>query len=846
DCVKVFSSIFDVKPIGFRLLQFNFVDSQGESWTPDHLTLYDGDLFNVTTPEIVTIKVDGSENENKLYSTTRNNPLSIKFHATGARERLGFVAEIVTLPVSAIGIDRNIRHNVSFSVFDGNQRGAIEYVSAGEINPIITIQRNRFVNNGVSLYGNFSTCRYGGVNLDVQNTRDMFFYNNYVGGNVGGFRLKSGSSGTATAMRGLFHNNVFADNVKTSTLVLQGRQTSPYQQVTLIKNYFTRSDVPYDTAISLDQVVCNATFNTFHNNRGKSIMEVKGFSNVRLPIYQSFTHNGFFNNEAYGDHCDKTTLQRCTYGIRATVIAGSPGQEYVDNIFYNRNNDYEMVTLNRSEWDVWKTPINAKYNYWAYNETYAVAGRIKDLNDEDGLLEMNNKTLLSGIKCYPGWTLIDSTCFMYFGDNSSMPYIKDNFMTHYLSQYLLLEQDDWRYYDMVWVKHLDSGPRECTVYVNGAVESADCDLLLPTLCENDPRPQPLTPFSSFLSDEVVYFFLAFIVSFILIFILCCCWCTKARRRERERFERRNSIRMSKSSLAGSRSMVSVASTGFTDVNYRKRILSASKDGNMVNTSPYGGVVSPSGIQGSSRTGNNSYDSLGDRPSLGLHSTNGDDDIQSYDIYEAHNTNRSMQAASSTSTRVFGGGGSHTNNHTNNNSYTHQKSFAESHDVHYTSQAWPDPWKSEPSQAENATSSSEVESSNDGSATSSSRDPYSAPTYASFRPQGPSSPARDEQTPKHRIPSVPGYARPFAHSNVHENNLSVSTRLLEMPPPSAEPETQLISSSARSRSMGQILETNLDELDGPGTIVENSRMSHARSMGDSTLANMSLTPLETEM
>jgi hypothetical protein len=58
------------------------------------------------------------------------------------------------------------------------------------------------------------------------------------------------------------------------------------------------------------------------------------------------------------------------------------------------NNDTKI-----SAWDVWKTPINAKYNYWAYNETYAVAGRIKDLHDEDGLLEvdftpfqMNNRT----------------------------------------------------------------------------------------------------------------------------------------------------------------------------------------------------------------------------------------------------------------------------------------------------------------------------------------------------------------------------------------------------------------------------------------------------------------------
>ena len=56
---------------------------------------------------------------------------------------------------------------------------------------------------------------------------------------------------------------------------------------------------------------------------------------------------------------------------------------------FQRENDYELLTLNRSVWDVWKTPINAKYNYWAYNETYAVAGRIKDLHDQDGLLEVD-------------------------------------------------------------------------------------------------------------------------------------------------------------------------------------------------------------------------------------------------------------------------------------------------------------------------------------------------------------------------------------------------------------------------------------------------------------------------
>lgn len=34
DCVKIFTSVYDVKPIGFRLLHFNFVNSTGEPWIP--------------------------------------------------------------------------------------------------------------------------------------------------------------------------------------------------------------------------------------------------------------------------------------------------------------------------------------------------------------------------------------------------------------------------------------------------------------------------------------------------------------------------------------------------------------------------------------------------------------------------------------------------------------------------------------------------------------------------------------------------------------------------------------------------------------------------------------------
>ncbi|GBO44411.1 Protein bark beetle, partial [Araneus ventricosus] len=66
-------------------------------------------------------------------------------------------------------------------------------------------------------------------------------------------------------------------------------------------------------------------------------------------------------------------------------------------------------------------PINAKMNWWGFNGTAAVSGRIKDYYDFEELLEVefqpflhDNTTVLSG-KCAGGWTKIGDTCFLYVG-----------------------------------------------------------------------------------------------------------------------------------------------------------------------------------------------------------------------------------------------------------------------------------------------------------------------------------------------------------------------------------------------------------------------------------------------
>ena len=123
----------------------------------------------------------------------------------------------------------------------------------GEINPIVTMQRNQVKENCVNLYGNFSTCQ-SSILFDIQNTQDVFFHNNFITGNIGGLLIRAGSSGTATALRGILHNNVFEENLKKVTLQLEGRQTSPYQQITMYKNYITRSDIPHEPVVKFSQV----------------------------------------------------------------------------------------------------------------------------------------------------------------------------------------------------------------------------------------------------------------------------------------------------------------------------------------------------------------------------------------------------------------------------------------------------------------------------------------------------------------------------------------------------------------------------------------------------------------
>lgn len=123
----------------------------------------------------------------------------------------------------------------------GTVGAAITYHTAGEVSPILTLERNRIMDNCRQLYGNFSTCD-SAIKIDVQNMQSLYFRNNLIRGNQGGLALRADSRGSATSLRAFIHHNLFVKNNNRPSLFTEGRQSSPYQEVIIYKNYFTQNN----------------------------------------------------------------------------------------------------------------------------------------------------------------------------------------------------------------------------------------------------------------------------------------------------------------------------------------------------------------------------------------------------------------------------------------------------------------------------------------------------------------------------------------------------------------------------------------------------------------------------
>lgn len=196
------------------------------------------------------------------------------------------------------------------------------------------------------------------------------------------------------------------------------------------------------------------------------------------------------------------------------------GLKLIKHLYYS----FQFSTV-----DLWKTKIDARHNYWNYNITLAVGGRIRDRTgnflysfihikhinnllrflDDPLLLEvnympfhMNNQTVLDG-KCPPGWTLLHDTCYMYVGapmtfyeardfcrsDNASLPFIQGDNTA--LWQYLQRQMTHLKYPEKVWVQDL-TYLEQCTSFIFRSVDVDPCDTKRGFVCEIDPRVRNLS------------------------------------------------------------------------------------------------------------------------------------------------------------------------------------------------------------------------------------------------------------------------------------------------------------------------------------------------------------------
>ncbi|XP_054714634.1 protein bark beetle-like [Uloborus diversus] len=566
DCVKIFSSLHYGKQVGFRLLQFNLFDGTKYAAQPDFIQIYDGDVFNDTTPQVANIGWHhGYENVTKFYVST-DSTLSILLHTIGGSEDHGFIAEVVTLPISHPKA-RNSQHNVSYSEISNNGLEGIAYRSAGEITPAITLRYNRIDNNGRELFGNF-TAGNSAILLDVQNAKELYFYNNLIMKNQGGLLLRVDSRTAVSALDGVIVNNLFTENRNREVLNFQGRKAGAFQYINVFRNYFTRNYAQYRDTIFVSQVISNLTENLAYNNTGKHLLDVRGFQ--RMPLsFQTCEKNWFWRNVAT-DIWDKST-----------IIAGKAGQQFNHNYLVNPDNDFELSARNRSLYNARESFIDAKMNWWGFNGTAAISGRIKDYSDFEELLEVeyypylhDNSSVLSG-KCAGGWKKIGDTCFLYVGgvmtyaeakrfcelDNASMPYVKTKHDE--LMEFVKERQYYYQHYsDRFWIQSLDIPPRECAVLVNRKVVRRSCTEYFPFLCERDPEITVST--SLWFLEPLTLAFISITGLAVLFAVLCVgFWLCKSRQRYREKLERRNSIR---ASIRSNRSL-----TGFSELGYKRRL-----------------------------------------------------------------------------------------------------------------------------------------------------------------------------------------------------------------------------------------------------------------------------------
>lgn len=600
DCIKIISSKLSIKHIGIRMLQFDIYNSTAYTSRPDSVKIYDGNVFDRDSRLIVDLGVSERHRvdrpELKFYQTS-DSTMSVVLHASGANPYHGFIAEVVTTPVS-FSIRRDTFINMTYSEITNNKLGAMNFFSAGESTSNLVLKNNRFESNCMHLFGNFTSC-INPVYMELQNCQRFKFGNNLVKNNQGGLMVKSFSHTAVSALEASIENNVFEMNQNTNTLAILGPKTDPYQTSRIAHNIFTRNYAPYLSNIVLSRVLANFSHNIISGNVGRHQIEVLGFD--KLPFaYQTFDSNWIYNNTA--------TYER----DKSTIFGTSAGQTYRRNYIVNADNSFEISTMNWSRYDVklfhqpkddeiihlasgdgstkdvfrktadaipiniietkkidlYHAAIDAKNNWWGFNTTSAIQGRVRDRFQYEELIKVDfapflesNRSLLNGI-CAGGWQKVGKSCLVYIGvrmnymeakdfcdkERATLPLLRGNHEE--LTEFIKTQDLDYdERVDRVWVRSFDVSRDSCPAMNDYWTRKYDCIERNPFLCERNPVVVVSLLHWYRERGGLIAATLTFITA-VMIILCSLCWGYKSRERQKEKLVRKNSIHASMRSNRG--------------------------------------------------------------------------------------------------------------------------------------------------------------------------------------------------------------------------------------------------------------------------------------------------------
>ncbi|VDP68612.1 unnamed protein product [Echinostoma caproni] len=459
-CTKLFRSVVPGRRLAWRFLAVNLYE---DPIFPNGIELYNGAQFN-TTYRIAVINAASLTNRTRsvderytVITSPIHDLLGVRMHSSPASHMFGFIAEVITLPLSPV---KPYHHRIESCDFLENQGGAVRILTVGEAGPRVKLAHLRLERNGLDVLNLTGPV---GIDLRLSNTPRLSLTNCLIGHHKGdAIRIALYAGQLTRGTQGNITNNVILRN--------------HFNQLQIRRNYIAHNNCGARDLISLVGVLVQPFAHNFvHDNRADVLLNVtnqEGLSRGSL-----FEYNGFYKNEA------------TNYTRRTTVFVGTSKNTFRDNYFKNPLNDYELSVGNRSvmrrlpiqpgtrcpqpddtcphgwtlrlDFDACfcyrPDPVDAQRNWWG--DTYTnvqlqqqhqqqaisknrrsaqdlaaeqlsnrliqsfARSRIFDWEDDAYLMSVdyaqayadNSSVLGPGMHCPPTWSFLNYNCFFYFG-----------------------------------------------------------------------------------------------------------------------------------------------------------------------------------------------------------------------------------------------------------------------------------------------------------------------------------------------------------------------------------------------------------------------------------------------